>query len=114
MDLMGSHLHLGIYGLTYYLTTLILFKQRRFFFDDSLTTLPIMTALFSAISTVVLVITLFFLEGGVPLSWNWVYTDLIAYSLIDACYAFLCFQAPSLLMQLWAQKKAAALAKRSQ
>ena len=102
LDLLGAQQHLGIYAMTYYLSTLILYNQRRYFFEDQITTLPVMTALFSAISTVVVVLALYLLETGIPISWKWIVFDLIIMSLVDAAYAFLCFQVPQIL---WNQRR---------
>lgn len=113
-DLLASNLHLGVHALSYYMVTLILYKQRRFFFEDNLSTLPVMTALFSGLSTVVLALVLYFLEGGAPMNWVWVLTDFAGYSLADAIYASLCFQTPILLMKMWPKRKAALPVKRPQ
>lgn len=114
MDLLAAERHLGIYALTYYLTTLILFTQRRFFFEDKFSTLPLMTALFSAISTTVLVITLYFMGNGVPFSWGWVVRDLVLMSVLDGLYAFTCFQLPMLLWKRRPQRKEELAVKRPQ
>jgi len=97
LDLLSSNARLGIHAFNYCLTLMVLYPQKRNFFADSLSTLPIMTFLFSTISTFFMVIVLYSLEMINMLSWQWIATDLLLMPAADAIYAFCCFIAPALL-----------------
>lgn len=97
IDLLSSHTRLGIHALTFCITLIILYPQKRNFFSDSLTTLPIMTFLFAAISSIITAMMLYSLEMHHVVSWHWVLTDLILMPAADAVYAFCCFILPALL-----------------
>ncbi len=86
MDLLTPLPRFGLYALNYCMTTLLLYSKKRHFFEDSLTTLPFMVFFFSIISTLVQVCLLTIFGEGLPLSWGWVLTDLVFFSLIDAAY----------------------------
>lgn len=97
IDLLSSHTRLGIHALNFCITLIILYPQKRIFFSDSLTTLPIMTFLFAATSSIIMAIMLYSLEMHNVVSWHWVFTDLIMMPAADAIYAFFCFILPALL-----------------
>jgi len=94
LDLLASDHRLGLHALNYCLITLVLYNQKRNFFEDSLTTLPIMTLFFSVLSTGLQVILLVLFEKGLPLTIGWVATDLILLPLCDALYGFIFFTIP--------------------
>lgn len=97
MDLLSSHPRLGIHALNFCITLLVLYPQKRNFFADSLTTLPIMTFLFASFSTLIMVFLVYGLEMNGVLSWHWVITDLLIMPAADAVYAFCCFILPGLI-----------------
>ena len=97
LDLLSSNSRLGIHAFNYCLTLIVLYPQKRNFFADSLSTLPIMTFLFSAFSTFFMATVLYSLEMINMLSWQWFATDLLVMPVGDAIYAFCCFIAPALL-----------------
>lgn len=97
MDLLSANTRLGIHSLNYCLTLILLYPQKKNFFADSLSTLPIMTFLFSSVSTLLMAILLYSLEMKNVLSWNWLWTDLLLMPAVDAAYAFGCFILPALL-----------------
>lgn len=97
LDLLSSSGRLGIHSLNFCITLMILYPQKRNFFADSLSTLPIMTLLFSMISSFVMVILLYSLEINYMLSWHWLLTDLIVMPIVDAAYAFSLFTLPALI-----------------
>lgn len=94
LDLLSSRSHFGLYALNYTLTTFVLYPQRRHFFGDRLSTLPLMTFLFSLISTSFQSLLMSIFGTPVLLSWHWVLTDLWLMPLGDAAYAFICFILP--------------------
>lgn len=95
LDLLSSQTRLGLYAFDYCLTIALLYPQRRNFFADSITTLPIMVFLFAFLSTVIMAILLYSVETRNVFSWPWVFTDLICMPLLDALYAFVLFTLPS-------------------
>jgi rod shape-determining protein MreD len=97
LDLLSSSVRLGIHSLTFCITLMILYPQKRNFFADSISTLPIMTLLFSIISSLVMVILLYSLEINYMLSWHWLLTDLIIMPVADTVYAFCFFTLPALI-----------------
>lgn len=95
IDLLSSDMRIGLHSVDYCLTTWLLYGQRRHFFADSLSTLPIMTILFSITATVIQVVIVHIFEQPLVVSWQWVLTDLVYMPLFDACYAFAWFVLPS-------------------
>ncbi len=97
LDLLSSHQRLGVFAVSYCLTTAILFGQRRNFFADSITTMPIMTYFFCFLSTLSQAVLIYIFDRGLTLSWGWTLADLLLMPLFDAGYAFGVFILPSLL-----------------
>jgi rod shape-determining protein MreD len=96
LDLLSSHERIGLNAADYCLTTFILYKQRRHFFADSLSTLPLMTLFFSFISTLLQLCLIYVFQNKVNISWQWAFTDLVAFPVLDATYAFVIFILPFL------------------
>lgn len=95
LDLLSSHTHLGFHATSYCLSTALLYSQRRNFFADSLSTLPLMTYFFSSIATLFQMGLMHFFEQRIQFSWEWVMTDLVYMPGLDALYAFACFILPA-------------------
>lgn len=91
MDLLTTPSAIGTYAFNYCLTTAILYSQKRNFFEDSYSTLPVMTFLFVIISTVTLILSMEIFGKSIPLSFSWALSDLFLMPLVDAFYAFVCF-----------------------
>lgn len=87
LDLLSAHQRLGLHALALCATTSILFRSRSRFFPDKSTTLPIMTSLYSALSTALLFILLRVFDHHLVLTWEWVATDLLLWPVFDALYA---------------------------
>lgn len=96
IDLLSSYTRFGLYSVDYCLTMAFLYPQRRNFFADSLSTLPIMTFFFASFSTLIMGILIYSVENKNVLSWGWVFTDLIVMPAFDAIYAFTLFILPAL------------------
>ena len=94
IDLFSAYHHLGLYALNYTLTIALLYRQRRHFFADSPTTLPIMVYLFSVISTAIQIPLLFIFEHKLKINSIWIRYDLLLMPLLDAVYAFCFFVLP--------------------
>lgn len=97
LDLMSSYPRLGMHALNFCAVLLILNPQKRYFFADSLTTLPIMTFFFASLSSLIMLFLAYTFEINGMLSWQWVFTDLIIMPAADAAYAFCCFILPALI-----------------
>lgn len=97
LDLLSAYSFFGLHAAAYCGTILILHPQRRHVFADSVTTLPIMTALFSSISTAFLALLLDLLDIADVFSWPWVTTDLIIFPVGDAALSFALYIFPALI-----------------
>lgn len=97
LDLFSSYTRFGMHALDFCLTLLILYPQRRNFFADSLTTLPVMTFLFASLSSLIMAILLYAIEMKNIFSLLWIVADVILLSIADAAYAFFCFILPPLV-----------------
>lgn len=97
LDLLSSYPRLGVHALNFCLMILLLCPQKRYFFADSLTTLPIMTFLFTSISSLLMACLTYSFEMNHMLSWKWAATDLLIMPAADAAYAFTCFTLPGLI-----------------
>lgn len=91
LDFLSSSAHVGIFSANYTLTTFILYHQQRNYFADSFSTLPLMTFLFSFLSTIIQVAALFTFGKGFIFSWYWMFTDLLCMPILDAIYGTFCF-----------------------
>lgn len=97
LDLLSSYPRLGMHALNFCLIILLLYPQKRYFFADSLTTLPIMTFLFTSLSTLIIAFLTYSFESNRLLSWKWAATDLLIMPAVDAAYAYSCFILPGLI-----------------
>ena len=98
LDLLAANTRFGLYAFNTCLTTWILYRQKRNFFEDSLSTIPLMTLFFSITSTLLQVVLLYTLDRGIAISWMWAVTDLLVLPLADAAYALLFFTLPLALL----------------
>jgi len=95
LDLLSPQARLGMNAINFTLTTGILYGQRRHFFSDSMTTLPMMTFFFSLISTVFHVLLISIFDKGIPITKDWIKYDLIMMPALDAALAFCIYILPS-------------------
>lgn len=93
LDILSSSF-IGLHALNYCLATGLLFSQRKHFFSDSLSTLPLMTYFFSFFSTLLEAVLVHTFDTPVSLSLHWFFTDLMIMPLLDGIYAFICFIVP--------------------
>lgn len=97
IDLLSAPLRFGLHALNFTLTTAFLYSKKQHFFQDQLSTLPILTFFFSLISTLIQLILLYIFETSLTLSWKWVFTDLLWMPCTDGIYAFICFSLPIII-----------------
>ncbi|MBS0620460.1 MAG: rod shape-determining protein MreD [Verrucomicrobia bacterium] len=97
IDLLSAEMRLGIYAFNYGITTLLLYNQRKHFFEDKPLAISLYTAVISILSTLIQA-GLFTLSGR-KLEWSakWVATDLLLMPALDALYAALWISFPCLL-----------------
>lgn len=94
IDLFSSSTFFGMTSVNYCLTAMILYGQKRNFFEDKLFTLSLMTSLFAALSTLIAFFLAFFLDHKISFSWMSAFSELIAMPLCDGAYALLFFSLP--------------------
>jgi hypothetical protein len=98
IDLLSSQTRIGLWTLNYTVTTLLLYKQRLNFFGDKQSTLPLMTFLFSLISTGIQWTLLLVFENAFSISFKSVFTDLLFMPFLDSVYAYIIFVLPWVLV----------------
>lgn len=94
LDLLTAPTKFGLYSLSYLLTTILLYPQRLNLFADNMMTLPIMTFLFSALSSLFELCFLLIFGKPIPLSFQWIFSELLIMPLADTLYSFLVFIFP--------------------
>lgn len=96
LDLLSDTSHIGLFATSYTFSTFVLYRLKHYFFADHLSTLPLMTALFSSISTISLLILFRLFEKGFVFHWSFLFTDVLFMPLLDGFFAFTLFILPSL------------------
>ncbi|MBY0528712.1 MAG: hypothetical protein K2P51_00810 [Rhabdochlamydiaceae bacterium] len=91
IDLFGSQSRFGLYALNYCLTTFILYKHKRHFFEDKPIALSCFTAIISSLSTLLQLCLSSIFDQAIPFSWKFVSFDLLMMPCIDALFAYVCF-----------------------
>lgn len=94
MDCLTSQFFLGLQALNYLLATLLLYRQKRHFFEDKSLSLPLFTAIVSLVSTILHWMFLYALDKKIPMTWKFAAIDLLIMPLLDAVYAFVWFTCP--------------------
>jgi rod shape-determining protein MreD len=88
----------GINAICYFLTSAILYREKRFFNDKPIN-LSIFTSIFSLIFSVFNPFLFFIFDKKINLSIKWVGADLVILPLLDGIYAFIFFALPILLFE---------------
>lgn len=114
IDLLASTQMFGVHALNYCLSTALIYGRRQNFYNDSISTIPVLTALFSVSSTLLQLIFLFSMDKSFTLTWKWVATDIILMTLLDSAYAFSCFTLPYVLLNMRPQRHRSFTLKRPQ
>ena len=91
-----SDLPFGINAFVYCLTTHLLYRRKRHFFSDRVTTLTIMTFLFALTATLLFWIVLYLLGDKTEFSIKIIFGDFIVMPFFDALYAMIFFTLPVL------------------
>jgi len=94
LDLLSSELRFGVYALNFVLITLLLYPQKKHFFEDKPIGLSLFTALIAASSTLLQLVLAHLFDRGVPFSSSVIGIDVLLMSVVDGLYAFLWFTCP--------------------
>jgi rod shape-determining protein MreD len=97
IDLLSSEFVLGLHAVCYSLTTLMLFKQKKHFFEDKPLALSLFTALISMVATGMQLLLISIFDRALPLSVKLLMTDFLLMPLLDGVYAFFWFSCPMML-----------------
>jgi hypothetical protein len=100
LDILSSQHMFAMHTLVYCLSTALTFRHKQHFYDDSISTIPVLTAIFSGTATILQLIVLYIQNMTFTITWRWILTDLILMSLLDSLYAFSCFTLPFILLKL--------------
>ena len=94
LDLISSEFRFGLLTLTWVVTTLLIYKQKKHFFEDKPLALSLFTAVIAAVSTAVQLTLISCFDRGLPVSFLSSCTDTLLMSAVDGLYAFLWFTCP--------------------
>ena len=97
IDLLSSEFRFGIHALNYCLTTLVLYRRKRHFFEDKPLALSLFTFFISIVSTILQLLLIALFDRALPLSGKLLITDLLLMPAADALYAFVWFSCPMML-----------------
>lgn len=97
LDLLAADARFGIHAMNYSLTTLMLYPQRKHFFADKISTLPIMVFFFAVISSFIEIALQYVMQKSPNFTWQWIFCDLILMPAFDALYGFIVFTLPLFL-----------------
>ncbi|CAM0117152.1 hypothetical protein [Rhabdochlamydiaceae symbiont of Dictyostelium giganteum] len=94
LDLLSSEFHFGIYALSFVMASLLLYPQKRHFFEDKPLAFSLFTATLSLSLTVFQLLLISIFDEGIPLSKRSLITDCLFLPLMDGVYSFLWFTCP--------------------
>ncbi len=94
LDLISSEFRFGLMTLTWALTTLLVYKQKKHFFEDKPLALSLFTAVIAAVSTTLELTTIYLFDRGLSISFASACIDTLLMSAVDGLYAFLWFTCP--------------------
>lgn len=95
----------GLWSINYLLSAIALLYFKPFFFADKFFTLPLVTLIFSVISTLIYAFSQRAFFQAFEWSLLWVLTDLIVYPLGDALYALVAFTLPLKYLEQWLPRR---------
>ena len=100
IDLFSSSTHLGFFALNYCLTTLFLSRYTSYFFEDRLSTLPLMTACFAGLSTLLNTLLLSLMGKQFLFSLEGLFFQIGIIPLQTGLYAILFFILPLKIIKI--------------
>jgi len=99
VDLFSADVHIGNFAINYCLATFCLHRFQLHFFEDRLSTLPVMTFGFTSLSALIQVLFFSLINRPFALTWHWFFNDLLLIPLQAAIYAIFAFTLPSLMIR---------------
>ncbi len=94
LDLISSEFRFGLHTLTFVITTLLLYSQKKHFFEDKPLAFSLFSSAIAAVSIFLQFILVHLFDRGIPFSVLSTFLDGIVMSAIDGVYAFLWFTCP--------------------
>jgi rod shape-determining protein MreD len=91
LDLLSSEFHFGVHALTLVCASLLLFHQKKYFFEDKPLAVFLFTATISSVSTILQLLFVHIFDRGISFSFAAFVTDIIFLPLADGLYGFLWF-----------------------
>ncbi|MCI0382197.1 MAG: rod shape-determining protein MreD [Chlamydiae bacterium] len=104
MDCISSTTHFGIHALNYCITSIAVFRKKKFFFEDKSSALAFFVIFISFISILIQLVLLSLFGYKIPQDLA-LATDLIFIPIFNGIYAFLWFTCPINLYQYMQKKK---------
>jgi len=101
-DLLSYDLHFGIFCFCFTLTTFLTYHLRKYFFEDSLHSIPLYTAV---ISFVFSAIQFFLIRNHIGLNIQTALFNLAIMPFADAIYGFIWFTCPAVLYCILMKKR---------
>lgn len=97
LDLYSTQVGIGTYAFIYCLTTFCLYPYKTHFFEDGLSTLPVMTFIYGVIAGLVKACFLLAIGNLFLFSWEWVKIDLFLIPFQTAIYSIAFLKVPQFL-----------------
>lgn len=98
LDTLSSSPSLELHVISFCTATALIYPQKRHFFADNISTLPILTFITSVTITLTQVAIAYIFQSKMIMGVDWVVTNLVLMPFFDSIYAFLLFQIPYLLI----------------
>lgn len=89
LDLLSAESRLGLYAINYMLVTMIIYRLKYNFFSDSVTTLPLLTFLFSLVSTILEIVMMIIFDYPLSLKGNWLIHSIFVTPMFSAMYSLI-------------------------
>jgi rod shape-determining protein MreD len=94
LDLISSEFRFGLYTLSFVLTTMLLYSQKKHFFEDKPLAFSLFSSVIAAVSIFLQFILIHLFDRGISFSLFTAFVDGIFMSAVDGLYAFLWFTCP--------------------
>ena len=104
MDVVSSS-HMGVNALNFFLTSFLLYRQRKHFIKDNPYNLSLFTSLYSIVWTILYAVLIFLFDRRILFHGKWIITDLFIMPALDGLYAYICFTLPFALIDKMRKKK---------
>lgn len=96
---------MGIYALANMCAIALIGYYKRYFFSDSFSTLPVLTAIGACVSSIVTAVCIVLLDKAIILSAKLIFYDAVLMSLLDGFYALVIFTLPAFIAQYYSRQR---------